>query len=428
MTIPFDFKTQYTLSPNAPYDPSNPDCAQFANKDDALIPGQIIVNPDPAVYDTARELQRTVTGMTVTPGGRIYTSYFTSCEHLSEDDGNYCMLFSSDDNAASWQLRLVIEPPFRDHTRAFDCYPWIDDRGRFWLFWSQSYSWDGRQGAWAAYCDDPDSSAPHFSQPRRIGNGIVSAKPVILPDGAWILPACLWDVRVATECNLPKYFLNWLPDEHGTNLLRSTDRGMSWERIANVHWGFENFPESNVVPLSDGRLWMLIRGMNCTGQSFSEDGGWNWSIPRENRKLPLPDTKFSLTRLKSGNLLLVCNYKADMFSYYCGRNHLTAMISRDDGKTWEGKLLLDAREGAEQPDACQSADGRIFVSYGRAPCFVGESLLAEFTEEDVLAGRPVSPEARLRIHVGRAGGIEKRPDYAQLRREAEMNGIEMPEL
>jgi hypothetical protein len=202
---------------------------------------------------------------------------------------------------------------------------------------------------------------------------------------------------------------------------------MSWERIANVHWGYENFPESNVVPLSDGRLWMLIRGMNCTGQSFSDDGGESWSIPRQNRKLPLPDSKFSLTRLKSGHLLLICNYKADMFTFYCGRNHLTALISRDDGETWEGALLLDEREGAEQPDACQIKDGTIYVSYGRAPCFVGESLLAVFTEEDVLAGRLVNPASRLKIHVGRAEGIERRADYAALRREAEQYGIEMPQ-
>jgi hypothetical protein len=90
--------------------------------------------------------------------------------------------------------------------------------------------------------------------------------------------------------------------------------------------------------------------------------------------------------LKSGNALLV-KYSNPIDTER--RSHLTAYVSKDDGATWLGGLVLDERPGISYPDGFQAPDGRIFVQYDRKrEC--GEILLAIFTEEDVLAGKNVS--------------------------------------
>ena len=81
------------------------------------------------------------------------------------------------------------------------------------------------------------------------------------------------------------------------------------------------------------------------------------------------------------------------------------MLSRDDGKTWEGFLLLDGREDVSYPDAAEDGEGRIFIAYDRKRYGDKELLLAVVTEEDILAGRPVTDRCRLRVLVNRASGI-----------------------
>jgi hypothetical protein len=66
--------------------------------------------------------------------------------------------------------------------------------------------------------------------------------------------------------------------------------------------------------------------------------------------------------------------------------------------------LLDERE-CSYPFGCQADDGMIYVSYERNRWRQPEILLARFTEADVQAGRPVSPQAALRRLVNKATGI-----------------------
>jgi hypothetical protein len=72
-----------------------------------------------------------------------------------------------------------------------------------------------------------------------------------------------------------------------------------------------------------------------------------------------------------------------------------------DGKTWKGGLMLDEREGISYPDGFQAPDGTIYISYDRNRAADGEILLARFTEQDVLAGRLVSPRSELRMLISR---------------------------
>jgi hypothetical protein len=83
------------------------------------------------------------------------------------------------------------------------------------------------------------------------------------------------------------------------------------------------------------------------------------------------------------------------------REQLTAFVSTDDGKTWQGGLMLDERENVTYPDGTQGEDGTIHIvyDYNRTP--EGVVLMATFTEQDALAGKPVSDSVQLRVEVAR---------------------------
>ena len=74
---------------------------------------------------------------------------------------------------------------------------------------------------------------------------------------------------------------------------------------------------------------------------------------------------------------------------------MTAFLSDDDGKTWKGGLVLDERYGVSYPDGYQAEDGRIFIQYDWMR-EKGEIMLAIFREEDILAGKAVSPDTKLK--------------------------------
>src|SRR5207253_1841840 len=65
--------------------------------------------------------------------------------------------------------------------------------GRLWLFYDQSMGYfDGRAGAWAITCDNPDADIPTWSAPRRIWHGATLNKPIVLKSGEWLMPISLW--------------------------------------------------------------------------------------------------------------------------------------------------------------------------------------------------------------------------------------------
>ena len=79
-----------------------------------------------------------------------------------------------------------------------------------------------------------------------------------------------------------------------------------------------------------------------------------------------------------------------------GRKLLTAYLSRDDGATWEGGLMLDERPSVSYPDGQQAADGTIYITYDFDRTRSREIYFCAFREEDVLAGKDVSGKVRMR--------------------------------
>ncbi|MBQ1456789.1 MAG: exo-alpha-sialidase, partial [Thermoguttaceae bacterium] len=109
-----------------------------------------------------------------------------------------------------------------------------------------------------------------------------------------------------------------------------------------------------------------------------------------------PSARFYFTRLKSGNVLLIKNGPLDVQT---SRRDIIAYLSEDDGETFPYKLELDMRELPSYPNACQGTDGMIYAIHDYDRTGVGEEILDRFTEEDIKAGKLVSPNSRLHIIV-----------------------------
>ena len=272
---------------------------------------------------------------------------------------------------------------------------WTDPGGRLWLFFNQSMmQFDGRSGVWAAVCETPDAAEPVWSLPRRIWHGFTLNKPTVLSTGEWLLPVSL----------NPKGFGPFegafaaLDPLRGANLFVSRDQGATWTRHGHLQFPNPTWDEHMTVELKDGRLWMLARTTTGLMQSFSSDRGRSWGAPSK-PGIEHPVARFHVRRLASGELLLIKH--GETIGTHEGRAKLTAWLSADDGATWRGGLMLDERTGISYPDGFQAPDGFIYISYDRNRATDGEILFAKFTEADVLAGKLVTPESRLKNLISR---------------------------
>lgn len=358
--------------------PNNQD--DSAPRDLALLPSHIITSPWPKhIPPTNRQ---GVAGIERTAAGRLWVVYGRDVE----SPRNYQVVKYSDDEGRSWSdVKLMILP--RKGVRAMSASIWIDPQGRLWVFWGQSFGQqDGRFGIWAINTETPDAEEPKWSEPRRLGDGILLNKPTVLKDGDWLLPSSVWKA------------------ENSIRIYASTDQGKTFalRGTANVLPPEARGPdEPMVVERKDGSLWMMVRSRGLA-ETVSRDGGKTWS-PVERSSIRHPTARFFLRRLRSGNLLLVKHGPLDERTR---REQLMAFLSEDEGKTWQGGLMIDEREDVTYPDGVQAADGTIYIIYDYKRTPEGVVLMAAFGEDDVRAGKPVSDKVRLRVEVTRLGKPE----------------------
>ena len=128
----------------------------------------------------------------------------------------------------------------------------------------------------------------------------------------------------------------------------SDDEGQTWQKSATSvvvvidYWtpGFSNtfaaFEEPTVVELEDGRVLMIGRTrMGRLFQSFSLDGGVNWSIA-EPPELASSYAPAEVRRIPATGDLLICWNQVSKQEIIDGlnRHRLSVAISTDEGKTW----------------------------------------------------------------------------------------------
>jgi len=250
-----------------------------------------------------------------------------------------------------------------------------------------------------------------WSKPRRIANGIMMNKPLVTSKGEWLFPCAIW---CDTSGSVPSE-RHGLENEQFSNVYASTDCGKTITLRGHADIPGRSFDEHMLVEKKDGALWMLVRTFKGIGESFSTDGGYTWT-PGRNSHIDGPCSRFFIRRLKSGRLLMINHYNFDQridlddimnqgnVKSWKGRSHLTAMLSEDDGETWPYTLLLDERNEVSYPDAKEADNGYIYVTYDWERVTQREILMARFTEDDILRGKILSPEGKLRVLVNKALG------------------------
>ncbi len=354
-----------------------------------LQPPQVIADPGLEYSGASRQFQG-IPSIAQSPGGRLWATWYGG-PTPGEDQNNYVILVTSGDEGTSWtQERVVIDPDGEGPVRAFDPQIWCDPHGRMWAFWAQAVGHSASVGGvWAMVSHNPDVADADWSEPRRLTDGVMMGKPIVLSTGEWCLP-------VST----------WRETDHSARFVVSTDQGATWSVRGGCHVPkpVRSFDEHMIVERPDGALWMLARTNSGIGESVSTDRGRTWTelVPSG---IAHPSARFFLRRLNSGSLLLVKHGPIDQPT---GRSHLTAFLSEDEGKTWFGGLLLDERNGVSYPDGVEGDDGTLSVIYDFSRRDEREILMARFTEADVRAGKQSSPKSQLRILVHKAS-----PDRSQ---------------
>jgi hypothetical protein len=172
----------------------------------------------------------------------------------------------------------------------------------------------------------------------------------------------------------PVYGLRSLDDPaYVAWVLRSEDKGDTWQLITMAYDGVHGFGETDLLALPfdhaqglepverpDGRALAMMRtegGRNRAPvyergflwQTESSDGGKTWSPPRMTEMWGYPAT---LLRLKNGDILCSYGYRRKP----CG---IRACFSRDGGRTWDIKneAILRADALPEGPGAGKGAIG-----------------------------------------------------------------------
>lgn len=361
----------------------------FAEDPEFLAPPHYVGPPQPLHATTNRAFQG-IPSMAVTPGGRLWATWYAS-KTPGEDENNYIVLSTSGDNGATWHEVLVVDPDEDGPVRAFDPELWMAPDGKLRLAWAQSIGHDGTvAGVWFLEIGQSESDKPAWGKPVRVTDGIMMCKPTVLSSGEWVLPAS-----------------TWRKTDNSAKMVVSDDQGQTWtiRGACNVPEKDRAFDEHSFVERSDGSLWLLVRTRYGIGESVSTDRGATWPELTPS-SIAHPSARFFISRLASGNLLLVKHGPIDK---PVGRSQLTAYLSTDDGKTWSGGLLLDQRGGVSYPDGQQTPDGLIRIIYDYSRTGARNILMAAFREEDVAAGKPVSEDVKLRQLVSKASGGDKKP-------------------
>ncbi len=134
-------------------------------------------------------------------------------------------------------------------------------------------------------------------------------------------------------------------------VLRSTDGGKTWSDPIPIGKGsgVRLDAETDFVLLKDGTLLAALRGdrVNLHFATSPDLGLTWWGVRDSGFKGHCPH----LTRLKTGEILLT--HRLPQTSMH---------VSRDEGKTWQGPIEIDAKVGA-YPSTVELKDGTVLIVY-----------------------------------------------------------------
>lgn len=374
----------------------------------ALEPAQVYIHDFPETLKP-RDFQG-IPGIACTKAGSLWATWYGGGE--GEGPDNYIMVSNKPVGSSQWTEHWLVVRHDNRQVRAFDPTLWVDPDDRLWLFWAQTESekqfgdvdhenkdalntskiWDGRGGVWGICCDKPDVEPETWSKPHRFCHGIMMNKPTVDGEGHWLMPASVW--------NLKPFDPSVAQAQRGPTVAICDGKTLDAKMQGVPGFVPEHiFDEHHIIPLADGRwaMWMRTQSRQWRGAvCYSSDRGKTWT-DAAHCDVPCPNSRFNITRLSSGALLLVSHRITDKMRNDPGswpaRSHLAAWVSDDDGQTWIGDLLIDEREQVSYPDVAVADDGTIHIIYDFQRYHSRHILHVQLTEEQIRRGdEKITPE------------------------------------
>ena len=377
--------------------------AMEAVADLALVPPRLITAPVPAKYLAANEVWAMNNGAALTPKGRLWASWVGG----GDSPEAYTTCVFSDDNGETWSPPALVvdghDPKRIPFPRSnIIATLWTDPAGKLPLFVSQSM-WhnDGRMGVWETVCANPDDAKPAWSPIRRISDGAALNKPIVLKNGTWLLPV-----------ELPRTWGPWSglfgssTKDAGAIALASEDGGKTWTRRGGVNVPDSDWTEPHFLELKGGTIRLYARSVKGLRTAESRDEGRTWGEVTKPAGMDQPCARCQVRALASGNWIFVKHLSPPDSFNNNKRLGMIAYLSRDEGRTWEGGLVLDDRWSVSYPDVEQGPDGTIYVTHDFERGREAEIILHKFTEADILAKKFQSPQSRKGIVVTKAMGTK----------------------
>ena len=171
-----------------------------------------------------------------------------------------------------------------------------------------------------------------WSQPKELvegdvgGRGPVRCKPIVLSKGTWLAPASIET-----------------PEKWDCFVDMSKDKGQTWIKSHFVPIDHKKLKGKGIIQPTlwesePGKVHMLLRSTEgFIYRSDSNDFGVTWS-PAYPTELPNNNSGIDLIKMDNGILVLVYN---PVSGNWAERTPIVCSISKDNGHTWEQKLILD---------------------------------------------------------------------------------------
>ena len=178
---------------------------------------------------------------------------------------------------------------------------------------------------------------------------------------------------------LPCWFSNDALKSTRLRVCYSDDRGTTWKQTAVISTpkgttGRRTDPaaeEPMIIELKDGSLMMIIRVyLKSIYKCHSSDGGATWTKP-VSTGIPAPGSMSTIRRLPNGDILLIWNWApVEKISGPWPRNHISAAISKDDGRNFSYVRHLDGAPDfggkITMANVTLAADDKVVITYSKS--------------------------------------------------------------
>ncbi|MEN2400552.1 sialidase family protein [Flavobacterium sp. MC2016-06] len=307
-----------------------------------------------------------------------------------EELNQYIIVSTSLDMGNTWEENKLIIAPLKDSIRHFDSSLWLDKFKNIHLSWTMSKGmWDGGRGGIYETMLHLEDNNITITPPRRLFAGAMCVRPIQsgLDNSSMLFP--VYGYGIGQGWSSGQFFYGTLPEILGPSLYSATydeknkriNNPVLLSRIPRIYPS--TFDEHSVVSIGkDSLLCLLRKNIDGLCTNLSVNNGKTWQGEQKFKQLEggiMCSSRPYIGKLKSGNLLIVFNNSSQ-------REKMTAFLSKDKGKTWPYKLLIDERRTVSYPSVVQNDIGEICLVYDYNRYPNGRIMFTKFTEEDIIEG------------------------------------------